>query len=272
VGRTVAIPQPVKRIISLAPNLTETLFAIGVGDRLVGDTDFCDYPPEAKTKPHVGGTDSPNLERIAQLRPDLIFATRSGGNRLATVQSLESLGLAVFATDPHSVDDVIASTERMGEIAGAGDRGRAVAAKLRSRMQDLSRRLAGVKLKKVFVVVWPEPLVTVGKNTFIADALRNAGAENVIETGQDWPNVSLEEVVRLQPEYLLFVNNHSHESDRQAAELARSPGWRNLDALRNNRVIVLNEEISRPAPRLLDQIEQLARMLHPERFATGANL
>src|SRR2546430_102574 len=127
-GRAVAIPQPIRRIVSLAPNLTETLFALGLGDRVVGDTDFCDYPPEAKNREHVGGPVTPNLEKIAQLRPDLVLATRSGGNRLSTVQSLETLGLAVFATDPHSMDEVIASTEHIAEIAGAGEQGRNAAA------------------------------------------------------------------------------------------------------------------------------------------------
>jgi iron complex transport system substrate-binding protein len=260
------------RIVSLAPNLTETLFALGLGDRVVGDTDFCDYPAEAKNKEHVGGTDSPNLEKIVQLRPDLVFATRSGGNRLATVQSLDSLGVAVFATDPHSVEDVISSAERIAEITGTGEHGQALASALRTRLAELTAKMAGVDVTKVFVVVWPQPLVTVGKNTFVADALRKAGAENVIETGADWPNVSLEEVVRLQPEYLIFVNDHMEESERQTAELMRSAGWRNLNALRNKRVIVLSEAISRPAPRLLDVIEQLARKLHPEKFeAAGVN-
>jgi len=279
-GRAVAVPQPVRRIVSLAPNLTETLFALGLGDRVVGVTDYCDYPPEATTKEHVGGPVSPNLEKIAALRPDLVLATRSGGNRLSTVQSLETLGIAVFATDPHSVDEVILSTERLGELAGANEQGRLVApigsglaAGLRRRLMEVSERLSGSELIRVLLVVWPEPLITVGRNTFIADALRRAGAENVIQTAQDWPNASLEEVARRQPEYLIFASDHSEQADRKIAELAGLPGWRNLEAMRNKRVIVLGEAIARPAPRLVDAIEQLARALHPGRFSmevTGA--
>ena len=266
-GRAVAVPQPVQRIISLAPNLTETLFALGVGDRVVGVTDYCDYPPEAKTRVHVGGPVTPNLEKIAQLRPDLVFVTRSGGNRLSTVSSLETLGIAVFATDPHSVDEVIASTERLGELAGAADQGRQVADALRARLSEVAQRLSGSVLTRVLLVVWPEPLITVGRDTFIADALRRAGAENVIQTGQDWPNASLEEVARQRPEYLIFASDHSEESDRQIADLGGLPGWKDLEAVRNKRIIVLSEAIARPAPRLVDMIEQLARDLHPERFA-----
>ena len=265
-GRVVAVPQPVRRIVSLGPNLTETLFALGLGDRVVGVTDFCDYPPEAITKEHVGGPVSPNLEKIAKLRPDLVLATRSGGNRLATVQSLETLGIAVFATDPHTVDDVIASAERIGEIAGAGDQGRTLAEGLRRRLSEIHERISGSTVVPVLLVVWPDPLITVGRNTFIADALRRAGAENVIQTAQDWPNASLEEVARRHPQYLVFASDHSEESNRQIAELSGRSGWRGLEAVRDGHIIVLSESIARPAPRLVDEIEQLARALHPERF------
>jgi len=266
-GRAVAVPQPVRRIVSLAPNLTETLFALGLGERVVGVTDYCDYPPEAAAKEHVGGPVTPNLERIARLRPDLVVATRAGGNRLSTVHSLETLGIAVFATDPHSVDEVIVSTERLGELAGANEQGRLMAAGLRSRLSEISERLSGSELTRVLLVVWPEPLITVGRNTFIADALRRAGAENVIQTAQDWPNASLEEVARRRPEYLIFASDHSDQTNRKIAELGGLPGWRSLDAMRNKRVIVLGEAIARPAPRLVDVIETLARTLHPERFS-----
>jgi iron complex transport system substrate-binding protein len=269
-GRVVAVPEPVRRIVSLAPNLTETLFALGLGDRVVGVTDFCDYPPEAAAREHIGGPVAPNLEKISRLRPDLVLATRSGGNRLATVQSLETLGLAVFATDPHSVDEVIASTERIAEISGVPDQGRLLADTLRRRLNAVAERISGSKMTPVLLVVWPDPLITVGRNTFIADALRRAGAENVIRTAQDWPNASLEEVARRQPQYLVFASDHSEESNRQIAELSARSGWRNLQAVRHGRVIVLSESVARPAPRLVDEIERLARALHPERFALEA--
>jgi ABC-type Fe3+-hydroxamate transport system substrate-binding protein len=215
----------------------------------------------------VGGPVTPNLEKIAALRPDLVVATRSGGNRLATVHSLETLGIAVFTTDPHSVDEVILSTERLGGLTGASEKGREVAAGLRRRLTELSERLDGSKITRVLLVVWPEPLITVGRNTFIADALRRAGAENVIQMAQDWPNTSLEAVARMQPEYLIFASDHSDQTNRKIAELGGLPGWRSLEAMRNKRVIVLDEAIAEPAPRLVYAIEQLARALHRERFS-----
>jgi iron complex transport system substrate-binding protein len=148
-----------------------------------------------------------------------------------------------------------------------------VAENLRRRLSDLAANIAGSKAVPVLLVVWPDPLVTVGRNTFIADALRRAGAENVIQTAQDWPNASLEEVARLQPRYLVFASDHSEESNQQIAEVSSRTGWRHLEAVRNGRVIVLSESIARPAPRLVDEIERLARALHPDRFSvelTGA--
>src|SRR4029077_20226380 len=126
-GRTVQIPQPVRRIVSLAPSVTETLFALGAGDRVVGDTDFCDYPLESKQKTHIGGPVSPSIEAIAALHPDLVVATREI-NRPESVHALEQLGIAVYATDPQTVEQVFTSTERLGDLLGAGSAGRVLTA------------------------------------------------------------------------------------------------------------------------------------------------
>src|SRR5579872_3848296 len=205
-GRSVRIPQPVRRIVSLAPSVTETLFALGLGDRIVGDTDFCDYPPEAKQKRRIGGPVDPNIEVIASLHPDLVVGARSI-NRLASVHSLEQLGIPVYGTDPRSVEQVLASTERLGQLLGAGDAGRSLLASLRARLSQIDRRLAGLPPQTVMMVVWLDPLISVGRNTFLEDALRRAGAHSIIDTQQSWPNINLEEVIRLQPKYLIFSSD-----------------------------------------------------------------
>jgi iron complex transport system substrate-binding protein len=266
-GRTVRVPQPVRRIVSLAPNLTETVFAIGAGDLLVGDTDYCDYPAEALKKTRVGGPVNPSLEKIAALHPDLVLATPTI-NRLVTVQSLEQLGISVYVTDPRTVNDILSSTETLGRLLGSSDKSAALVASLRGRVQQLRERLSGTEPKSVFFVTWTEPLISVGGNTFLADALRLAGARSVITTSQDWPTVNLERVVSSQPEYLVFSSDEPDRVHQQIAELRHRPGWSDLEAIERDRVIILGEEFSRPAPRLLDSIEQLARALHADRFAT----
>ncbi len=268
-GRSVRIPQPVRRIVSLAPSVTETLFALGLGDRIVGDTDFCDYPPEAKLKRRIGGPVDPNIEVIAALHPDLVVGARSI-NRLASVHSLEQLGIPVYGTDPRSVDEVLLSTERLGELLGAGDAGRSLLANLRARLSQIDRRLTGLPPQTVMMVVWLDPLISVGRNTFLEDALRRAGARSIIDTQQSWPNINLEEVIRLQPKYLIFSSDDPQQVQRQLAELQGRPAWRQLDAVRNRRFIVVSEAISHPSPRLVDGIEQLAAALYPSRFAEAA--
>jgi iron complex transport system substrate-binding protein len=267
-GRVVRIPQPVRRIVSLAPSVTETLFALGLGDRVVGDTDFCDYPPEAKQKKHIGGAINPNIEAVAALHPDLVVATREI-NRLDSVQSLERLGIAVYVTDPQTVEQVLTSTERLGELLGADD-SRLLTANLRRRLGEVEQRLAGLLAKEVLMVVWLDPLMSVGRNTFMDDALRHAGARSVIDSPQSWPTIDLEKVVRLQPEYLIISNDNPRQVQRELAEFQERPGWRRLEAVRNRRFIVISEAFSHPSPRLVDGIEQLARALYPARFATDA--
>lgn len=265
--RVVRVPQPVRRIVSLAPNLTETVFALGLGDLLVGDTDYCNYPAEALKKAHVGGPVNPSLEEVMALHPDLVLATRAI-NRLATVEALEHLGVAVYVTDPRTVEQVLSSTERLGRVLGAGEQAAAVIATLHARLEQLSERLSGSEPRSVFFITWVDPLVSVGRNTFLADALRLAGARSVVATPQDWPNINLEQVVHEQPEYLIFSSDDPEQVRRQVAELRDRPGWQGLEALRQNRIIILSEAFSRPAPRLIDTIEQLARALHPDRFAS----
>ena len=264
-GRTVRVPQPVQRIVSLAPSLTETVYALGLQDRLVGDTDYCDYPPEAQKKPKVGGAMNPSLEQIVALRPDLVLMTKSA-NRMETVHALDTLGVPSYGTNPNSVNDIIFSTERLAEVLGVPEAGAAIGADLEHHLADLHQRLTGVPPRRVLFIVWSDPLISVGKATFIADALKLAGAESIVDAAQDWPQMSLEEVVRLQPDFLVFAETHSDSGRTQFDVLAERPGWRGLDAVRNRHFAVISDAVNRPAPRIVSAIEDLARQLHPEAF------
>jgi cobalamin transport system substrate-binding protein len=269
IGRRVQVPQEVDRVVSLAPNLTEIVFALGEGNHLAGDTDFCDYPPEAQQKPHVGGPVNPNLEVVVSLMPDLVLATKSI-NRRETVNALDHIGLPVYVTDPHSVEEMVASVEHLGSALGAEKSAALLAEDLRGRLSDLDRRLAGAAPRRVFFVVWTDPLISVGRDTFIADALRRAGGRSVVDTKAEWPHVSLEEIVRLQPEVLVFASAHAGDSQRDIDALRTRPGWKNLEAMQHGNVVVVSDAINRPAPRMVDAIERLARAFHPEAFTSRA--
>ncbi len=268
-GRSVKIPAKVDRIVSLAPNLTETLYSLGLADKLVGDTSYCDIPPEAKLKPHVGGPQNPSIEAIVALRPDLVFATTSI-NRPETVDALERLGVSVYTTDPHTVRGMIDSFGRIADLAGAGEQGSALKANLNARLDALHARLASLPPVRVVFVVWLDPLITVGQNTFIADSLHWAGAESVVVSHQNWPQLSFEEVVRLQPDYLVFASSHSGEGAVTAKDLRSRPVWKDLHAVQQDHIAIISDEIDRPAPGLIDAIEQLARKLHPDAIRTSA--
>ena len=269
-GRRVAIPADVKRVVSLAPNLTETIYALGLEERLAGDTDYCDTPPAAKLKPHVGGAQNPSLEAIVALHPDLVLATTSI-NRIETVEGLAKVGVAVYTTDPQTVRGMLESTARIAGLMGAEAQGAALVAKLQARLDAVAARLADVPQVHALFVVWEDPLITIGQNTFIADALRWAGAESVILSQQKWPRVSFEEVVRLQPDYIVFASNHAGFGAEELGTLRSRDAWKQLRAVELGHIAVISEEINRPSPGLVDAIEQLAREVHPDAFRAAEN-
>jgi len=264
-GRMVRIPQPVHRIVSLAPSLTETVYALGLQDHLVGDTDYCDYPVDAQKKTKVGGGINPSLEQIAALHPDIVLVTKAF-NRLETVHSLDSLGIAAYATDPHTVEEIITSSKKLSDVLGVPEAGASVAGDLQRRLADLQKRLGTLPLKRVLFVVWTQPLISVGKDTFIADALRRAGAVSIVDSEQDWPQVSLEEVAHLQPDFLVFADSHSDSASSSVEMLATLPGWSIVEAVSKRRVAVISDAVNRPAPRIVSAIEDLAKQLHPDAF------
>jgi cobalamin transport system substrate-binding protein len=265
-GRTVRVPQPVRRIVSLAPSLTETIYALGLQDHLVGDTDYCDYPPDAQKKTKVGGGINPSLEVIALLHPDLVLATKSF-NRRETTQALDELGIASYATDPHTVADIMNSIKTLADVLGVPEAGVSVGEDMQRRLADLQLRIGDLPPKRVLFVVWTQPLISTGKNTFLADALRHAGAASIVDSSQDWPQVNLEEVALLQPDFLVFADSHPENASREVERLATLPGWKILHAIRDRRYAVISEAVNRPAPRIVSAIEELARQLHPDAFA-----
>jgi len=264
-GRTVRIPVPVRRIVSLAPSLTESIYALGMDNLLVGDTDYCDYPEAAKRVHKVGGATNPSLEEIAELKPDVVLVIKSL-NRLETVQQLERLGIATYSTDPHTMDEIRSSVHRLADVLGKPAAGENLDTELQSKEKSLQQKLQNVAPTRALFVVWTEPLISVGKHTFIADALAHAGAVSVVDSSQDWPQISLEEIVRLQPDYLIFAADHSEKSARDVEALAKRPGWDLLEAVKQRKFAVISDAVNRPAPRLFAAVETLARQLHPEAF------
>ena len=262
-GRRVRVPDHPARIVSLAPSITETVFALGEGDRLVGVTDYCDYPPEATRKPHVGGISTPNFEAILAVRPDLVIAT-SESNYAEHVERLVSLGVPVYVVRPVDWETVLESIERIADVLGDGAAGRAQVVAMRRDADAIGRAVAGASRPRVLYVVWPNPLIAPGRGTLINELIWRAGGESV--TGTEpllYPRLSLETVVERHPDRII-VGRHGQET---VEELLR--GWERLGsvgAVREGRVYGVDGNlVHRPGPRMVEALRALARVIHPER-------
>jgi len=265
-GRPVTIPDAPMRVVSLAPSLTEIVFALGRGDWLVGVTDFCDYPPEARSKPRIGGPMTPDLERVVRLRPDLVLATADGNPR-ETLAQFARLHIPVFAVKPEGYAGILGSAEAVGRALRAEREAAALVQDIQGRVAAIRRAVAGRPRPRVLYLVWADPLIAAGPATYIHDLMEMAGGENVVrERSVPYPRLSWEEVVGAAPEVIL-VASHRDGPDRPSIGEAWR-GWQSVPAVRSGRIMAVpGDTIHRPGPRVVEGVERLARAIHPEVFA-----
>jgi iron complex transport system substrate-binding protein len=260
-GRRVNIPEHPQRLVSLAPSITEAVYALGLGDRLVGDTDYCDYPAEAKLKPRVGNLLNPSLERIVALKPDLVLGSPEA-NRREVADRLEKLGIPVYGVTARSVAGMLHSLVDLGRVLGVEREAQVVSQRLRNRIAAIEERVRAYPRLRVLFVVWYRPLTTAGTRTAIMDVIRLAGGDSVTNdlTGE-WPHLSLEEALRRNPDVILYPQTGSFFPGLD--EFVRLPGWRDMRAVKNRRLYCVSEAITLTGPRLVDALEEVANVLHP---------
>jgi len=260
-GRSVNVPENPHRLVSLAPNITEIVYALGLGDELVGDTDYCDFPPEAKNKPHVGTMLNPSLERIVALKPDLALGTPEA-NRRETADQLERLGIPVYGVTANTLAGTLTSIEDLGRILGRGAEAGKLVAQMQAGIDRIEKRIEGQPKPKVLFVVWYRPLITVGPKTFIADVIRAAGGIPIGEnlTGE-WPRLTLEALLPENPGVIILPKTDSFAPSME--EFQTLPVWKELEAVKAGRMFFVSESILRPGPRLVDALDELAGILHP---------
>ncbi|MFB3819926.1 MAG: ABC transporter substrate-binding protein [Candidatus Methylomirabilales bacterium] len=263
-GRAVPIPDRPLRLVSLAPSLTETVFALGRGDWLVGVSDLCNYPEAAREKPRVGGIGAPDLERIVLLRPDLVLITAEANSRQLVLQ-FDRLGIQTFAVTPSSFPGILEAIARLGRVTDAEARGAELAAGIRRRVEALGRRLAHRPRPGALVLIWTDPLIAAGPSTFLHDLIGLAGGENLARGQAPYPRLGWEDMLAAAPEVIVVA---SHRGD--VAETLRRAwqGWRAVPAVRTGRVVSAPADlILRPGPRVAEAVEVLARALHPAEVA-----
>ena len=259
-----ALSAPPRRIVSLVPSVTEIIYALGGQERLVGVTDFCDWPPQVREKPSVGGMVAPNLEIIVALRPDLVVAT-SEGNSQETLEQLKRLNLPVLAVNPHRLSDVMMLIAQLGELTGRQSAVDSLVESLVRRVHTVERAVRPYPRPKVLYVLWPDPLIVPGREGLVTELIELAGGASV--TAQEpasYPRFSLEAVAARSPEVIILAR---HGGD--GTPLARAPWERltTLPAVQAGRVSSVDGTyLHRYGPRVVYGLEMLARVIHPEAF------
>ncbi len=253
-GRSVKLPLKVERVISLAPNLTEIVFAIGGGDKLVGVTTFCNYPAEARKLSRVSDTLKPNIESVIALRPDVVLVS-TASQLEAFSRSLEEQAIAVFVTSPNAIEDIYRSIEMIGKILGTEDRAQDLTDELRMRAASVRGEPPSEQPPKVFVQIDKDSLYTVGKDSYITEIVAVAGGLSATaQLATAYPNISREAAIAMNPDVILISES---EGNREPND-----GFKNSPAVKNGKVFKIDADLlSRPGPRFIIALEQLAENL-----------
>lgn len=262
--RKIYLAKAPTRIVSLAPSITEVLYAIGSSEELVGVTQYCDYPPEARLKPKVGYT-HPNLESIVALHPDLVLAPREF-LRADFLGKLEQLKISTFIFDAKTIEDVLSHIQTLGRMLGRSASADALAAQMRQRITEIKTRTATLPHPRLLYVLNSEPLITVGPGSFIDQLIKLAGGTNVAARAKTpYPRLNMEEVLKEDPELLIFpVGTAEGIPDSEQQVWKR---WATLSAVKHGRFHhIPSDLLNRPGPRIVQGLETLARTIHPNAF------
>jgi iron complex transport system substrate-binding protein len=263
---------PANRIVSTAPSITEMLYALGLGPRVVGDTTFCTYPAEARNKPKVGTFLQPDYERILSLRPDLVLVIK---NPIGVTQKLRSLGLHAEELNQDKVGDILTSIERIGALTGKQAEAAKLAGSLRAQLNDVRQAAATQPRRAALFLVGRssgtlQGMVGAGPRTFIDELMQIAGASNTLAGSlMQYPNVSLEQILTRDPEVILDMGDYAHAEGRpgqpEAQILALWAAYPRLRAVRDHRVKVISTDVLvRPGPRMAEAARVLLGLVHPE--------
>jgi ABC-type Fe3+-hydroxamate transport system substrate-binding protein len=258
-GRAVTIPEHPHRVVCLMPSIVNDVYALGAGADVIAVTDYVKYPAEARTKQSVGLPQTPSIETIVSLHPDLVLGD-GVMSRMETMERLKKLGIPVFMVAPHGIEGIYRSIASIGQALNRDQAARELIGKLRTREAAVRQRANGKPRISILMPLWYDPVTTIGKQAFITEIIEIAGGHSVTsDLAQEWPQVSLEAVLARKPEALLLVRG----SRMSAEQILTRPGWSNLPAIRNKRIYYVDDRIEIPGPVAFDALEELARQFHP---------
>jgi iron complex transport system substrate-binding protein len=241
------------------PSVTDTVFALGAGDDVVGISDYTKYPAEALKKPSIGDLVKPSIETILSLHPDLVIGLQPKGPMEST-EELERLGIPVFLVSPRGIAGILHSVESIGQALNRTPQASALAGSLQRRVDAVKARTKGLPAPRVFMPVWYDPIITIGKHAFTTEIIEAAGGRSVTDDlAADWPHISMETVLERAPEALLLVRG----GKTTLAVLQDRPGWSSVPAVRDRRVYYVDGRIDFPSPVAIDALEDLAKEFHP---------
>jgi len=260
--------MPPNRIVSMAPSITEIVFALGLGEKVVGVSDFCDYPPEAAKRPKVGGLVNPNVEAVIALEPDLVIALPNATHE-NTYRSLRQLGIKMLSLPNDTIADLYATVETIGQEAGAEAAAAEMIKGLQEKFAEVGSRVADRPKRRVMFIVGMDPLFVAGKGTFINDLIGIAGGENIAgDSSMKYPQLSIEQVVSKAPEVIFYTSlNFELTGDQEKQAEKVWSAYSTIPAVKEGRIHgLVADHVTLPGPRLRIGIEEMARAIHPEAF------
>jgi iron complex transport system substrate-binding protein len=257
---SISSAEPPRRVISLAPNITEILFAMDLGDRIVGDTTYCDVPEAAKKKPKVGGMSNPSLEAVISLKPDVVVMTTDGNPRWVE-ERLRAFKIKTYVFRARKLSELPQGIRYLGLFLGAKEKADALSGKIESAMKNISRStIHPSRKKKVLFIIWPEPLIVAGPDTEIGDAITLLGHDNIASGAKmSYPNYSMEEILHNPPDVILIGKGHADMKEMAKGLLKKLAS---VAAVKDGRVFFLSDSLYRLGPRVVPGIEEMARCLN----------
>jgi iron complex transport system substrate-binding protein len=262
-GRSIILPDDPRRIVALAPSITEIVFSLKQGHRLVGVTQFSNYPEQALRLPKVGSYVNLNVEKIVALEPDLCIATKDG-NPIDVIRVLESLQIPVYAVDPRDLVSVMETIRTIGGLLDAEKEADSLLSQMKQRIDRVRRLVSGISARpRVFCQIGISPVVSAGSNTCLDGLIDLAGGINLAKGPASYPRFSIEQVLALAPDILIITSMTRGETFEQVK--AQWLKWPQMPAARNKRIVLVDSDlVDRPSPRLVDGLERLTAVIHPE--------